>query len=281
MRSSRLLIAVVIAVIGGLYYFCNTQQNPVTGEKQRVALSTEQEVALGLQTAPQMAAEFGGLHPDAAVQDYVEKLGERIVAESAAKGGDYQYDFHVLQDTETVNAFALPGGQVFITAALMRRLTDEDQLAGVLGHEIGHVVGRHSAEHLAKQQLTQVLVGAAGVAGSSEDSSGQQAAAVAAMVGQVVNMRFGRKDELESDRLGVRFMSEAGHDPRSLKDVMRILAEASGGRGERPEFLSTHPDPGNRLQEIEAEIGRMFPGGVPQELTGPDAGTFAQVRARL
>jgi predicted Zn-dependent protease len=281
MRSSRLLIAVVIAVIGGLFYFCNTQQNPVTGEKQRVALSQEQEVALGLQAAPEMAAEFGGLHPDPVVQDYVERLGEQIVAESAAKGGGYQYDFHVLRDTETVNAFALPGGQIFITTALMRSLNNEDQLAGVLGHEIGHVVGRHSAEHLAKQQLTQVLVGAAGVAASSEDSSGQQAAAIAAMVGQIVNMRFGRQDELESDRLGVRFMSEARHDPAALKDVMRILAEASGGRGNAPEFLSTHPDPGNRVQEIEAEIARHFPNGVPPEVTGRDLGNFQEVRARL
>jgi predicted Zn-dependent protease len=281
MRSSRLLIAVVIAVIGGLFYFCNTQQNPVTGEKQRVALSTEQEVALGLQAAPQMAAEFGGLHPDPVVQGYVERLGEQIVAESAAKGAGYQYDFHVLRDTETVNAFALPGGQIFITAALMRNLGSEDQLAGVLGHEIGHVVGRHSAEHLAKQQLTQVLVGAAGVAASSEESSGQQAAAIAAMVGQIVNMRYGRMDELESDRLGVRFMSEARHDPSALKDVMRILAEASGGRGNAPEFLSTHPDPGNRMQEIEAEIARHFPGGVPSELAARDLGNFQEVRARL
>jgi predicted Zn-dependent protease len=281
MRSSRVVLALIIAAIGALYYFCNTQENPVTGEKQRVALSTEQEVALGLQAAPQMAAEFGGVHPDPAVQDYVERLGEQIVSESPAKGTDYRFDFHVLRDTETVNAFALPGGQIFITAALMRQLGSEDQLAGVLGHEIGHVVGRHSAEHLAKSQFTQILVGAAGVAASSEDSSGQQAAAVAAMVGQLVNMRFGRKDELEADTMGVRFMAEARHDPRALKDVMRILAEASKGGGERPEFLSTHPDPGNRVAQIEAEITRIAPNGLPQELTSFDLGDFQQIRARL
>ena len=110
MRSRRVPLGVVIAAIGAAYYLCNTQQNPVTGEKRHVALSTEQEVALGLQTAPQMAAEFGGLHPDAAVQDYVERLGEKIVAQSAAKGSDYQYDFYVLADPETVNAFARASG---------------------------------------------------------------------------------------------------------------------------------------------------------------------------
>jgi predicted Zn-dependent protease len=279
-RSNRLVLAIVIAAIGAGYYFCNQQVNPVTGEKQHVAMTPDQEVALGLQTAPQMAEEFGGLHPDPAVQQTVEQLGESIVARSAARGSSYRYDFHVLRDPETVNAFALPGGQVFITAALLGRLQDEAQLAGVLGHEIGHVVGRHSAEQLAKAQLTQALVGAAGVAASSDDSSGQQAAMIAAVVGQLVNMRFGRKDELEADRFGVDFMSESGYDPRALSDVMRILAEASGGSS-RPDFLSTHPDPGNRAAEIEAEITRRYPSGVPGGLNRGDPGRFAALKSRL
>jgi beta-barrel assembly-enhancing protease len=280
MRSKRLGIALVIAAIGIGYYYCNQQVNPVTGEKQHVAMTPDQEVALGLQAAPEMAEQFGGLHPDPTVQNTIEQIGESIVARSAAKGSGYQYDFHVLRDPETVNAFALPGGQVFITAALLGRLQDEAQLAGVLSHEIGHVVGRHSAEQLAKAQLTQALVGAAGVAASSEDSSGQQAAAIAAMVGQLVNMRFGRKDELESDRFGVRFMGESGYDPRALSDVMRILAEASGGSS-RPDFLSTHPDPGNRDAEIQAEIARLYPDGLPRALSRGDPARFAALKARL
>jgi predicted Zn-dependent protease len=280
MQSRRLLLAVAIAVIGGIYYYCNQQVNPVTGEKQHVAMTQDQEVAMGLQTAPEMEAQFGGLHPDAGVQSTVEQIGESIVARSAARGSGYQYDFHVLRDDETINAFALPGGQVFITAALLRRLQNEAQLAGVLGHEIGHVVGRHSAEQLAKAQLTGALVGAAGVAASSENSDGRQAAAIAAAVGQLVSMRFGRKDELEADHFGVRFMSESGYDPRALGEVMKILAEASSGSS-RPEFLSTHPDPGNRLQQIEAEIQQMFPQGVPSNLTRGDDARFAALKARL
>jgi predicted Zn-dependent protease len=280
MRSKRLGVALVIAAIGIGYYYCNQQVNPVTGEKQHVAMTPDQEVALGLQAAPEMAEQFGGLHPDPTVQNTIEQIGESIVARSAAKGSGYQYDFHVLRDPETVNAFALPGGQVFITAALLGRLQDEAQLAGILGHEIGHVVGRHSAEQLAKAQLTQALVGAAGVAASSEDSDGRQAAALAAVVGQLVNMRFGRKDELESDRFGVRFIGEAGYDPRALVDVMEILAQ-SGGGGRQPEFLSTHPDPGNRKGEIEAEIGRLYPTGVPPGLSRGDASGFDLLKARL
>ena len=280
MRSNRLLIAIVIAAVGAGYYFCNQQVNPVTGEKQHVALTPDQEAALGMQAAPGMAEQFGGLHPDPTVQSTVEEIGETIVARSAARGSGYQYDFHVLRDPETVNAFALPGGQVFITTALLRHLQDEAQLAGVLGHEIGHVVGRHSAEQLAKAQLTQALVGAAGVAASDDDSGGQRAAMIAAVVGQVVNMRFGRKDELEADTFGVRFMGETGYDPRALNDVMRILAEAGGG-SRQPEFLSTHPDPGNRAEVIEAEIARLYPQGVPGQLGRGDPRRFEALKSRL
>lgn len=280
MRFGRTIIALVIAAISGIAYLTNTQVNPVTGEKQRVAMSPEEEVALGVQSAPQMAAQFGGLLPDAAVQDYVKQIGRRLVAASAAKNSPYRFDFHVLRDPQTINAFALPGGQIFITAALLKRLENEAQLAGVLGHEIGHVIGRHSAEHLAKARLTQGLVSAAGVAGSSDYSSGQAAAMIANMVGSMVNMRFGRNDELESDVLGVRYMVDAGYDPRALKDVMRILAESRSG-SQQPEFLSTHPDPGNRTQRIEQEIAALFAEGGGANLSLGDSGEFRRMQAQL
>lgn len=280
MSYGRLIVALVVAAISGFAYLTNTQVNPVTGEKQRVALSPQEEVALGVQSAPQMAAQFGGLFPDAAVQAYVKQVGRRLVNASTAKNSPYRFDFHVLRDGETVNAFALPGGQIFITAALLKRLENEAQLAGVLGHEIGHVIGRHAAEHLAKAKLTQGLVSAAGVAGSSDYSSGQAAAMIANMVGSMVNMRFGRSDELESDVLGVRYMAAAGYDPRALKDVMRILAESRSG-SQQPEFLSTHPDPGNRTQRIEQEIEALVAEGGRQNLSLGDSGAFRRMQAQL
>ena len=172
----------------------------------------------------------------------------------------------MLADQTTVNAFALPGGPVFITEALMRKLDTHGQLAGVLGHEIGHVVGRHGAEHIAKQQLTQGLTGAAVLATyDPQNPASRGSAADVAMIGQLVNMRFGRADELESDNLGVRFMAEAGYDPRAMKRVMEILAE-SGGGGRQPEFFSTHPNPENRIARIDEAIATQFPGGVPSGL---------------
>lgn len=113
MRFSRIVIALIIAAASGIFYLTNTQVNPVTGEKQRVALSPEEEVALGLQSAPQMAAQFGGLHPNPQVQAYIKNVGKQVVQASGAKQTPYEFDFHVLRDNQTVNALALPGGANF------------------------------------------------------------------------------------------------------------------------------------------------------------------------
>jgi predicted Zn-dependent protease len=268
LKRSRLVIALVMVLVAFASYYGMREVNPITGEKQRVAMSPAQEVAMGLQASPEMADQFGGLHPDPNLQNEVHEVGGRLVQKSVAGSSPYRFSFKVLADPETINAFALPGGPVFITAALVSRLENESQLAGVLGHEIGHVIARHSAEHMAKSQLAQLLVGAVGVAATDEEhpGRGQQAAAAAAFVSQMVSLRYGRQDELEADSLGVRLMSEAGYDPRSLLSVMRILAESSKG-GRQPEFLSSHPDPGNREERIKEAISQQFPQGVPAGLT--------------
>src|SRR5919205_1044301 len=260
-------MALVVAAVSILGYYGSSVFNPITQEKQHVAgITPEQEVALGLQAAPEMAQQFGGEDPDPRVQAKVDSVGERLIAQSAAGQSPYRYDFHVLNDPETINAFALPGGQVFITEGLLKRLKSEGQLAGVLGHEVGHVVARHGAEHIAKQQLTQGLTGAAVLATyDPSDPSSRGSDAVAAMIGQLVTMRFGRQDELESDRLGVRLGSEAGYDPRSMIELMKILEESSHGN-QPPEFFSTHPNPQNRIQRIEAAIRERYPNGVPEGL---------------
>jgi predicted Zn-dependent protease len=248
-------------------YYGYREVNPITGEKQHIAMSQQQEVAMGLQAAPEMAQQMGGLHPDPELQGLVRSIGNQLVQRSVVRSSPYQFSFHLLRDPETINAFALPGGPVFITLGLLARLENEGQLAGVLGHEIGHVVARHSAEHLAKSQLAQALVGAVGVAASDEayPSRGQMAAAASAFVAQLVNLRYGRQDEMESDKLGVQLMSEAGYDPRAMLNVMQVLAKSSGGR--QPEFLSSHPNPGNREERIKAAIAERYPQGVPPSLT--------------
>lgn len=255
--NARILIALVIGVVSVLSYCSSSSFNRVTGKKQYVVMTPEQEVAIGEQSAPVMAAQFGGLAADAKAQQLVDQVGARLVRALPAEAPGYPFEFHVLADSRTVNAFALPGGQIFITIALLSRLETEGQLAGVLGHEIGHVLGRHSAERMAKQNLTQGLVGAATVAGSGGQDGGRMAQAAASMVGGMINLKYGRDDELEADALGVIFMERAGYDPRSLIKVMRILEEASGGRS-GPEFASSHPNPGNRAERIARMIEEKF-----------------------
>lgn len=267
MRRSRLLIGLIMAVISVISYYSLRQENPFTGTVQHISMNPDQEIALGLQMAPEMAREMGGLDTDQQAQMLVNSVGERVVRQSKAAGTPYQFRFYALADPQTVNAFALPGGPVFITRALLSRLENEAQLAGVLAHEVGHVVARHSAERIAKSELAQGLVGAVAVGGSDENGSGQQAAQMAAAVAQMVQLRYGRKDEIQSDTLGVVMMTSAGYDPRALINVMNILEDASGGGGQ-PEFMSTHPDPGNRRQIITEAIERLYPGGsVPASLT--------------
>ena len=202
---------------------------------------------MGLNAAPQMAQQHGGLHQDTQYQAAVDRVGKKLVNSSKAKDSNYKFDFHLLADEHTVNAFALPGGQIFITYALFSKLENIDQLAGILGHEIGHVLGRHSAERIAKDGLTQGIL--SGVAVSIDPSAAQGAAAVA----QLINMKYGRDDELQSDELGVQFMIQAGYNPEALIGVMGILKDASG-INRVPEFQSTHPDPENRIERIKQAI---------------------------
>lgn len=267
----RLLIALAIAAFALISYYGNPgDENQITGEKERVALADEnQEMQLGQQAKPQMVAQHGGPSRDAAAQRRVSAIGEELLAaleREIAKNGrqnPYQFDFTLLADPQTVNAFALPGGQVFITEALYRRLDrggGNGELAGVLGHEIGHVIERHGNERMAEQQLFQGLAAAGGVAGGDVNSQ-----RMAQAVAQMVSMKYGRDDELESDKWGVRLLVWAGYDPRALLGVMQVLDEATGGGGP-PEMMSTHPKPANRMEYIRQVIKSQFPDGLPEGL---------------
>jgi len=248
MRSAvtgRLLLAGVLILFALFSYFGSRVYNPVTGENQHISITEEQEIALGLEAVPQMMQQFGGEYPDPRLQEYVDQVGFAIVNNSAAKDTNWKFEFHLLDDPETINAFALPGGQVFITTALYGKLETEGQLAGILGHEIGHVVARHGAQRMAKEQLTQGVTGAVVVASGSQGT-----AQLAQMIGQMVNMSYGREDELQSDNLSVRFMCQAGYDPKAMIRVMEILNDSRGGEAP-PEMFSTHPNPENRKEKIQ------------------------------
>lgn len=263
----RILVALVIAAISVIFYFASSEFNPITGETQQVALSPNEEIAMGLQAAPEMAQMYGGLHQDEELQNYLDKVCGRLLNESEVGQTEWPFECHLLADEETINAFALPGGQVFITAALFNRLETEGQLAGVMAHEIGHVVARHAAEQIAEQQLAQGLSGAVVIAAYDPENpnSGLTTAQMSALIGKMVTLKYGRDDELQSDRLGVQFMVSSGYDPRAMVRVMEILAESGGPNGQ-VEFFSTHPNPENRIERIWEAISALFPNGVPDHL---------------
>jgi len=255
--SGRLLIAAAIAAFSLFSYFSSRQDNPITGETQYIDITPQQEIALGLQAAPQMAAEFGGEDENVSDQATVDEIGNRLLQGSPAGRSPYEFDFHLLNDEQTINAFALPGGQVFITRALYDKLQTVGELAGVLGHEIGHVVARHSAEQIAKAKLTEGLTGAAVIATYDPNNpASANSAQVAMLIGQLINLKYGRDAELEADFLGVCFLNDTGYDPRELIEVMKIL-EASQTGDRPPEFFSTHPNPANRIQRIQEAIQNL------------------------
>jgi predicted Zn-dependent protease len=241
----RLLIGAAIALFFVLKRCSQREENPYTGRMQTISMTADKEIQIGLASAPQMAQQHGGLHPNGQYQAMVDNVGNKLVNNSIARETPYKYEFHLLADPNTINAFALPGGQVFITFALFSKLENEDQLAGVLGHEIGHVLGRHSAERIAESEYWQGLATAGSV--------GADAGGLVSSVGQNTLLTNGRDDELESDDLGVRFMLKAGYDPEEMIGVMEILKAASGPN-RVPERMSTHPDPENRKEKIRESI---------------------------
>ncbi len=240
----RIAIGLAIVAFAFIKRCSSKEENPYTGRIQTINMTPDQEIAIGLQSAPQIAQEYGGLYPDERLQSFVKSVGNKLVNSSVARETPYRYDFHLLADPETINAFALPGGQIFITYALFSQL-NEPQLAGVLGHEIGHVIGRHSAERIAEGEFWQTLSTGASVGGNMGDVVGG--------IGHNTLLKNGRGDELESDDLGVLFMIQSGYNPEEMVKVMEILQAASGSN-RVPEFQSTHPDPENRIEKIKEAI---------------------------
>ncbi|WP_437823313.1 M48 family metalloprotease [Tenacibaculum mesophilum] len=243
--KTRLLVGIAIVAFAYLRKCSQQEVNPYTGKTQAVSLSPEQEIAIGLQQAPMMTQQHGGLYPNENAQVLVDKVGAKLVNNTVAKKSGYQFDFHLLRDEKTINAFALPGGQIFITHALFTQLKNEDQLAGVLGHEIGHVLGKHSNERITDANFWKLLTMGASV--------GADLGELANSIGQQTLLKNGRGDELESDELGVKLMIDAGYNPENLIGVMEIL-KAAAGPNRVPEFQSTHPDPENRIEKIKEAI---------------------------
>jgi predicted Zn-dependent protease len=225
--------------------------NPATGQRQLALMSEAQEIAMGRQAHPEVLAAYGA-YDDSEWQRYVQELGATLAATSERPQLDWT--FTVLDDP-VVNAMALPGGYIYVNRGILAHFNSEAELASVLGHEIGHVTARHSVEQISRSQLAQLGLGVAAIA--SEDFR-----PYAGLAGQGVGLlflKFGRDDERQSDHLGLRYLTRAGYDPSEMPkvfDTLDRLSQAQGGGG-TPQWLSTHPDPGNRVADMTARIAEL------------------------
>lgn len=250
--GGRLILAIGIAIIAWFVYVNQSEENPVTGERQHVSFSPDQEIRLGLQSAPAISKEMGGEIPESdARTQKVQRIGNFLVGHTIANKSPWKFQFHLLADSQVVNAFALPGGQIFITLGLYDKLQTDDQLAGVLSHEMGHVIERHTAEQMATSQFGEALAVAFGTATSDQPLSSSYM--VASVVNHMMQLKYSRQDELEADLWGLKLMTQAGYNPWAMIEVMKILKEASKG-GQSVEIFQTHPNPDLRMKQIEDHL---------------------------
>jgi predicted Zn-dependent protease len=245
---------------------CASVENPVTGRTERTVMDENQELTVGREQHQQVLAEYGVVK-DSRVQAYVNEVGQRLARSSDRP--NLKWTFTVL-DSPEINAFALPGGYVYITRGIMAYMDSEADLAGVMGHEIGHVTARHGAQRATREQTAGLGVLAASVLGAVlgvGDLAQQVSQGVAA--GYVA--RYSREQELQADQLGARYLARAGYNPRNMVDVIRLLksqeqfaAEVARSEGRQvsqaPTWLASHPTNDQRLRDIQQIVSQTAGG---------------------
>ena len=240
-------LAALVLIAGTL---AGCARNPATGHNELMLVSESQEIAMGQQYDSQVVATIG-LYPDPALQSYIQTLGKRLAATSERP--NLPWTFRVVDDP-AVNAFAVPGGFVYVTRGILAHMNNEAQLATVVGHEIGHVTARHTAAEMSKEQVATLGL----VVGSIANKQVAQYAGVAQQALSVLFLKFSRDNENQADELGVRYSSRANFDSREMVNVMKVLDRLSATEGGRlPEWLSTHPNPGNRVEHISSLISKQ------------------------
>ena len=246
-RATRSLLVRALAV-AGMTAALSCATNPVTGKRELALVSESQEIAIGQQGAAEVRASIG-LYPNATLQGYVNRIGLALAATTERPG--LPWEFQVVDDA-SVNAFALPGGFIFVTRGLLAHMTTEAELASVLGHESGHVSARHSVQQMSRQQVAAIGLGVGSVLSPAIAKYGQIAGAGLGLM----FLKYGRDDETQSDQLGFRYALAGGYDTREMIKVFEMLqrAEQLAGGGRLPEWQSTHPDPGNRIAAVQALV---------------------------
>ena len=236
--------------------------NPVTGRREIALVSEGQEIQMGQQGAQQVAQEIGLIN-DQALQQYVQNIGAALAAKSERP--NLPWTFRAVDDP-TPNAFALPGGYIFITRGLLDLMNNEAELASVLGHEIGHVTARHSVQQMSQQQLAQLALGVGAIISPTVAQFG----GIAAQGLGLLFLKYGRDDERQADDLGFKYALNQGYDVREMDDIFRSLqriGEASK-QSPLPTWLATHPGEAERIQSIEAKVAQLPAGQLNNAKTG-------------
>ena len=243
MKRRKILLEFTL-LFTAIYFVISCAINPVTGKRQLMLMSEEQEIQLGMSYDPQVIATFGE-YPDKNLQAFVQTKGNEIGKISHRP--NLQYHVKVV-DSPVVNAFAVPGGYVYLTRGILAQFSNEAELIGVMGHEIGHVAARHTVSQQSKQSLGQLLL----IGGMIASEKFAQYAQYAMQGMQLLFLRFSRDDEREADRLGVEYSSKIGYDAHKMADFFQVLNKMSLSESEGgvPTFLSTHPDPGDRYTAV-------------------------------
>ncbi len=236
---------ILLVMASAFMLLSSCARNPVTGKRQVVLMSESQEIAMGQEADPHVIAQFG-LYEDSSLQRFIRQKGMQMAAISHRP--NIEYHFRII-DSDVINAFAVPGGYVYFTRGIMAHFNNEAQFAGVLGHEIGHITARHSVEQQRNQLLGQLGL----IAGIVVAPQLAQFAEAASQGLSLMFLKFGRDAERESDMLGVEYSSKIGYDASEMADFFTTLERqsAASGAGELPDFLSTHPNPGQRQQTVE------------------------------
>ena len=245
--SSLTRLVVFIALLG----LSACARNPVTGKREISLMSTEQEIAIGKESHPSVVATMG-LYEDKNLQAFMNEKGKAMAKISHRP--DLPYQFYIV-DSPVVNAFAVPGGYVYFTRGILAHFNNEAEFAGVLGHEIGHITAKHAARSQKSQLLSTIaLIGGAVLA---PQVVGQNIEALQQGLG-LLSLKYSRDHESESDKLGVEYSSKIGYDAHQMADFFNTLKRISENSGQAvPQFMSTHPDPGNRYSRVH-ELAKEY-----------------------
>lgn len=244
MKSVRSSLMLKISSLIFIFFLAACAVNPVSGKKEFVLMSEQQEIALGAESDPQVVAEFG-LYNNQALQDFINAKGQEMVKISHRP--NLKFTFRIV-DSPVVNAFAVPGGYVYFTRGIMAYFNNEAEFAGVLGHETGHITARHGVEQYTKSTLANVLL----IGGMVVSPQFAQFANEAQTALSLLFLKYSRDDESQADQLGAEYSTKVGYDAHQMADFFKTLKSLSDDSGDNlPTFLSTHPDPTDRYNKVD------------------------------